>query len=227
MPNRWVVKDHMYRSTLRPLDRLVMHTLIARARTEDAVIPSEHQPSIRTLAHETGMGKHTLQRSLARLEHEGWVEVGRPTKVEQFAGASNAYAVTVPPASCTQPGPTPCTQCGPTRRPSVGTPVGPEQAQGWAQSGPLSTSPSPKMSPGSPAPVGDDPWTLQHQETELARVREERRLVADADEAARKFTCPYCDAAPGQNCYQRGRPWKVLAHTHDSRRKLARGERVA
>ena len=93
MTTRWEVEQAALWSNLRPLSRLVLLVLLAKADNETAVIPPQHTPSLSTLAAATGLSRSVAAEQLNYLEALGWVMRGRPAKKSRYARTTYAMAV--------------------------------------------------------------------------------------------------------------------------------------
>ncbi len=97
MPTKFEVTKAVRRSDLPAPARLVMFVLADVAETGTAEIPEQFTPSLKVLAHETGLNESTVKRYLNTLEADGWLERRRPTIDDaRLKGERTRYRLLIP-----------------------------------------------------------------------------------------------------------------------------------
>lgn len=84
MTTRWEVERAVMRSNIKPLGRLLVLTLLAKADNETAVIPAQFTPSLSTLAAATGLAKSAVAEYLRYLDDLGWVKRSAPGRQSRY-----------------------------------------------------------------------------------------------------------------------------------------------
>lgn len=92
---KWRVNRAVRDSRLPAPARLIMFVLSDRANVDTGVIPDNNSPSLKDLAHDTGLNKATIARQLPELERLGWVVCGRPNAVERASHATTTYRIQI------------------------------------------------------------------------------------------------------------------------------------
>lgn len=92
---KWRVNRAVRDSRLPAPARLIMFVLSDRANADTGVIPDNNSPSLKDLAHDTGLNKATIARQLPELERLGWVVCGRPNAVERASHATTTYRIQI------------------------------------------------------------------------------------------------------------------------------------
>lgn len=138
MTTKWEVQAAVMNSGLSTMCRLLMHTLLTRAAADTAVIALQHSPSLSELAHDSGMDRRTVMKTLATLETEGWLDRKAPPSKEARKGAKTRYRLLVPVGAVSPQVGATDPQCG--GREPLGVGATDPQPRGR---GPLKRDPSP------------------------------------------------------------------------------------